>query len=399
VPIVDIETGKLLFTCLGKGKKEVDEADDGTESKAKSKLDLIVVDESSMLNKSMVNQLINNDHVHYLFLGDDAQLPPVGEEKSIIFQQSERSANRYLLTEIMRTASKAIKTIATTTRSLQPWNIDQLMRCVNEAKRERGSVAIYQTKWEDPSESKWYKYMMKHLDSSHPPIILAWRNRQVDRYNSLIRAGIHGGPVGEAYLPGDHVLFNDYHRPDDWDVDSDPMYTGNHGVVLSLYTKRETVAHWPPYTGKRDSPATAALTRTRRKLAAVPAKFKVDYLTLRVRDGEEIQVASVNREHIDDYWKSHEQMCELIRQYYVRTGSAKQTKGLWEEMHKQTTRRLANLTYSYSITVHKAQGTTYQDVLVDLDDICDNPRVDEMRSELYTAVTRAARRLILLCQG
>ena len=55
----------------------------------------------------------------------------------------------------------------------------------------------------------------------------------------------------------------------------------------------------------------------------------------------------------------------------------------------------ADITYSYAITVHKAQGSTYNYVIVNYKDIISNTKKEEVDRLLYTGITRASDIVIL----
>ena len=56
-----------------------------------------------------------------------------------------------------------------------------------------------------------------------------------------------------------------------------------------------------------------------------------------------------------------------------------------------------DVSYAYSLTVHKSQGSTFQDVFVDVPNLMLNRKVIERNQLYYVAFTRAAKRLFL-CQ-
>ena len=91
-------TGKAALVLKQKGNKNAmtahkllyhsKELPDGTylhtpREKLEKKYSLIVVDEASMLPQEMINLLLSH-HVHTIFLGDPAQLPPIDGEQSIL---------------------------------------------------------------------------------------------------------------------------------------------------------------------------------------------------------------------------------------------------------------------------------------------------------------------------
>jgi superfamily I DNA/RNA helicase len=57
--------------------------------------------------------------------------------------------------------------------------------------------------------------------------------------------------------------------------------------------------------------------------------------------------------------------------------------------------RFHNVDYAYSLTVHKSQGSTFQDVFVDLPSMAVNRNIIERNQLCYVAFTRAAKRLFL----
>lgn len=91
-------TGKAALVLKQKGNKNAmtahkllyhsEELPDGTylhtpREKLEKKYSLIVVDEASMLPQEMINLLLSH-HIHTIFLGDPAQLPPIDGEQSIL---------------------------------------------------------------------------------------------------------------------------------------------------------------------------------------------------------------------------------------------------------------------------------------------------------------------------
>jgi ATP-dependent exoDNAse (exonuclease V) alpha subunit len=59
-------------------------------------------------------------------------------------------------------------------------------------------------------------------------------------------------------------------------------------------------------------------------------------------------------------------------------------------------RRYADVNYSYSISCHKSQGSTYKNVFVLDDDIEANYHIEERNRIKYTAYTRASEKLYIL---
>jgi exodeoxyribonuclease V len=70
----------------------------------------------------------------------------------------------------------------------------------------------------------------------------------------------------------------------------------------------------------------------------------------------------------------------------------------WQDFWRLKQQRFANLNYSYALTIHKSQGSTFANVFVDLPNLMRDRNLKERNQLLYVAVTRAAKRLFI-CQA
>lgn len=67
---------------------------------------------------------------------------------------------------------------------------------------------------------------------------------------------------------------------------------------------------------------------------------------------------------------------------------------LWDFYYFQFVDQFADIIYGYAITTHKSQGSTYKNVYIDMADIIqNNPNDKNSHQCLYTAVTRASKKL------
>ena len=70
---------------------------------------------------------------------------------------------------------------------------------------------------------------------------------------------------------------------------------------------------------------------------------------------------------------------------------------LWEFYYYRIIDEFADISYGYCITIHKSQGSTYNNVFVDLDNVVKtNHERNQMIKSVYTAVTRSSLKLKLL---
>jgi len=88
----------------------------------------------------------------------------------------------------------------------------------------------------------------------------------------------------------------------------------------------------------------------------------------------------------------HESENERFEKTCGDLAKSKNWKAFWD-----LKQRFGQLKYSYCLTVHKAQGSTFENVFVDVNNLLTNRTVRERNQLLYVAATRAAKRLFLSC--
>ena len=241
---------------------------------------------------------------------------------------------------------------------------------------------------------------------------MAWRNCRVDYYNRVIRRRLHGDGVTEDPVPGDRVRWNDYYKYQETvleeevpveELESQPrvIYPGDKSVILAVGEPREVEIN--PWSGSRRSGTAGSelalrVAQVRRRLARQEITCQMLPVTLRQSDGTEVAVETVCAGDREAYDQMVVEMSRLIRAFHARSGSEKTTQGLWTQLYSQTRDRYPTFSWGYSTTVHKAQGTTYPVVYLDYSDMALNTNADELRAELYTAVTRASDRVVFLCE-
>ena len=156
-PVIDNESGKKIFKA-------------STESKFLKKVEskLIIIDECSMISKGMIEDIkkyVELYHIKVIFLGDEAQLPPVDEPISIVFSSVPVTVPPYpyhiVLDEIMRTKKASIKDVCTIIRS---WNKkDQLAQMLLPIHNQKAEFKLYHQK-KDITEATWFKNFLKKAE-------------------------------------------------------------------------------------------------------------------------------------------------------------------------------------------------------------------------------------------
>lgn len=369
---------------------------------------LIVIDECSMITKEMVadlNKYMELYPIKVIFLGDKAQLPPVREIESLIFKSVPKKYKYYiLLDEIMRTKSPEIKEVATIIRD---WNKeDSLAKLLLPIHNRKKTFKLYH-KNSDHIKSTWFKNFISKLDSDNIPIILTWKNTTADLYNKIIRKFVHSNSSNNKksltnFVIGDYAMFNNFYVSPD---DKSSFYTANMIKIIDIKKEDRTLFDWQ--TLLIEDPKTLIdknLNILIKKLAKMKMNVNVNILTVervysdisRITPGKTYIVETIERSNIDQYQDIIDTVQEHIEVFYKKYKSETHAKKLWDVYHKKFSDPYSKLSFGYALTCHKAQGSTFGSVYVDLDDISDNPDINEVQHCLYTAATRAGNELAFM---
>ncbi len=168
--------------------------------KAESK-DIVVIDEASMITTEILHFIQDAQeelNLKLIFVGDPAQLPPVGEDVSPVWNLP---APTYTLTEIVRQAADSnIIKLATKVRT-KNWKLEDIEKLTN-------NKDIFTSNSMNLEE---FFDLYTETDTSDPfvvkstsPQLIAFRNLTVDRMNNWARNKIMQDPT-EPYLPGERV--------------------------------------------------------------------------------------------------------------------------------------------------------------------------------------------------
>jgi exodeoxyribonuclease-5 len=305
---------------------------------------VVIVDEASMIGKEEWHFIEKTPFfVRWLFVGDPAQLPPVGEKGSPVFNISGP-----MLEEVHRQGKKnPILRLATQVRQAEPFDPE------NRFEDGRG-VATTESR-RHFRESALRAFASEAFEKNATSVrILAYRNRTVRRYNRRVRAALYG--------------------------DDAPRFEEGEWLVARQTWMQDGI---PYLTSSEEMRVEDAAEDTLR--ADDGTSWKVWTLKVRgVRDGWKRPISVL---HEDDRPRYEDKLDSL-------RDEALNAPEKWPSFY-DLKERFAQVDYAYATTVHKSQGSTFDTVFVDHRDLqaCRGP---EKRALLYVAVTRPERRLALL---
>lgn len=306
----------------------------------------VVVDEASMINSNLwkyINQTAKEQKVKFIFMGDAAQLPPVGEARSPVWEIEDTMG----LEKVMRHDNQ-ILTLATSLRKVVDHPAPSVALFSDNENGEgvwRLPVHMFEEQIIREAEAGTFSAIGKVK-------AIAWRNVTVEKLNALIRRKIFNEP-GE-YFPEDRVIMMEPAK--DFAGGDTLATTDSEGTI-----ERSIEAYHPIY-----------------------GEFKCHRLVVLMDEGHPITLWVL---HAQSAAAFHKKLSDLAD--YAKT-NRRPWKDYWafkEAFH--------SIRYGYAITAHRAQGSTYDKVFVNTADILANRNRQEAFRCLYVACTRPRKQLVL----
>jgi exodeoxyribonuclease V len=312
---------------------------------------LLQIDEASMLSTQYLEFLIKvveTFGLRVLFFGDPAQLPPVGEIRSPVWKIVEDDTHQITLFDVKRYSGELLE-FATEVREA----------VFSSVKRKNfnpfGVTARDKLK---------VSYSLEHTLAAHAEEfrdgatkLVAWRNREVDAAADFLRKCLGFNDeyaVGELYAlrgitvdtSGTEVGFTEAEvKIEHREADKHYEYEGHRIPSLRLFV-------------------TGAFSSTIRVVEPGCESFLSEALSKMAR------------------------RARGTKDRYARSAA---WKSFWKMKNS-----FAILKSAYSLTTHRAQGSQYDHVIVNVKDILSNPTRTEAFRCLYVASTRSTNRITLV---
>lgn len=312
-----------------------------------SNVDIIVVDEASMVNGNLFRILEDQARrfsVKVVFMGDPAQLPPVGEAHSPIWQNQADSC----LTRVMRHDNQ-ILTLVTDIRN----QMDSIAPSINLRSDNDKLQGVFKLDKQSFKRQLFEAAARGEFADGSSAKAIAWRNVRVNEYNALIRSAIFGAAAKPGfYLPGDRIVAaGPCERGDEF-----LMATDDEAIVESVLECKHPLE----------------------------PKYAAIELMVRREDNRKVRLLCLHPASAMAFDNDSQAIAHDAR------ANGKLWKKFWQ--HKEL---FHDVRYGYALTAHRAQGSTYTDAYVDFQDILYNRNRKEAFQCLYVACSRPTTRLFL----
>lgn len=306
---------------------------------------LFIIDEASMLNSELlryIEEFADKFFVKVVFIGDIKQLNPVGESVSPVFTQGYPEVE---LLEIVR-QSKGNPIIT-------------LSRDLPSIRRKRNNK-IGETGYVYSEDLRKIINNLAVVNGTSDLKYLAWTNKEVNNINSLVRRAIYGENPNKVE-EGETLIFNIPYKQD---------YFTNEEILVENFKIEKRLF---PYPAPPDDSLELNHQTKMVELKCYVIKPEKKQEVIIIHEDDEIkkkEIAKLIKDNIFSYFISWKHYFTFNEQF-------------------------ADVKYNHALTVHKSQGSTYKQVIVNIGNINRNRKRTEREKMIYTAITRASDLLIL----
>jgi len=336
---------------------------------------LVIIDEASMINQELydlIQEKTKGSRTKVLFMGDPAQIPPVGEKASVVFSQI--SGEIHWLTKIERqTDTNPLAFVYDALRN----NLDRLDGGFERKSNmnDLGEGVVFTVDKRAFRKAILEKFTCEEFkkDTDFAKVI-AWKNETVMASNQVIRDELFGEKtdavqVGDI-LMGYRSVMDEKQRYNIIENSADYRVVEKSGLEENAYGIK----------GFR--------IKLREDLARGNYKFQ-DVFIIDINNFENLHLYAQMHDFFRDLGKSNKKMWnkyyEFRRCNILMKTIDKHKNGLYRSSADIIVK---DLDYGYAITGHKSQGSTYSHVFVMENDINDNWVLKERNQIKYVALTR-----------
>ena len=338
-----------------------------------SKYSAVIVDEASMIDDSLFWPLLDLSEagVKIIFVGDAYQVPPVNYDDAIPFNkesQKEYGIEVFTMTEIIRQAqgSPIIETAQVIRNNIYD---DSIKMIRDDYVNDIGSVKHVRARHSFQFLTDLILPMFKTPEYENDidfVKIIAWKNESVNRYNKAVRQYVFGEGipmlVAGDKLIADSPVFESDHKTIAIATNSEMMVLGT-TVDVENYSDDYSIKFYRAHVKVYDS-------------------FKYNEYILKI----------VHEDSIPVYNELLKMQANLAKSFPAGSQLAKSS---WYDYYNFI-KHWAQVKYSYCITTHKSQGSTYRTACALEYDIMTNRKVYERNRILYTACTRPSKELYVI---
>lgn len=347
---------RTTFSALGLSLSkdgEIKEVFQREENDALDGIDILVVDEASMVGVSLMEYLSAEAaarNIRVIFVGDRLQIPPIGEEISKVFD-----LENIITLSVIRRVAQDNPIIQVVNNIRECINLLEYPRFKTAANDGEGVFTVNRPSYLDYMKGGFASATYKNTEDSFKAI--AWRNETVNEANKAIRFSLYGSQAKEKFVLGEKVIAGAAVMPPDDNPLMNMMCTDDEGEIHDLSIKEHPLHPGDP--------------------------IRVWDLTIAFYGGyvQAYVLYDADAGKLDAKLKRMAANCRAGKLNW---------KVFWD--YKES---FHDVRPCHCITAHKSQGSTYENAFVDVNDILANRSLYEGLRILYVACSRPSKRLIV----
>lgn len=325
---------------------------------------LVVLDEGFMANSVLVKYLQEalekNPSIKLIILGDSYQIPPVSEGDSQVTKLLDNPKRHYTLHKVMRHEGDILQ-VVDKVRNLIDRPLLMNLRFLNNFSDNIGDE-FFNTRDVRYVTQKIFIEMFQEalslaIDNNNLSNVkaIAWRNTTVDFLNARAR----------------EVIFPSTHDKKFWEI----------GDLITLSSPALDDENWP-IANTDDMGQIVNIEESYKEIAEVD--YKINLLQCVMEDNQKLTFEAIAPED-KEKWVA----------FLKKTFALAKTQQISWGVHWDCVNQIHYVKHAYAITSHKAQGSTYDYVFVNLNDILKNQNRKEALQCLNVAMSRAKKTLII----
>lgn len=350
---------------------------------------LIGIDEASMINKSLygyINRLAKEYNLKVLYIGDKYQLPPVNENLSIAFTGS----HIYTLDTIIRQhETNNLRTLLAISRKDVQFRTSNAISYIyknintNNIKNDKG-FAIYHGSERHTEFSKQLIDSYNTANEIDDLRLCGYSNLNILNWNKYIRDNVVKSMdqlADNDILTGYSTVVNEFNEA--YILNSEDYYISELGKTVNPNGLKGFIVKLRSAYDLKETPYLFILDHTDEDNVA---------LFLQQMNNIISNIYSMPKRNQGGAWKN-----DFYNNFKDKIILM---KSFYDEYGKLIIKK--DLDYAYSLTIHKTQGSTYNDIFINVLDILYNKNglpinnIDIRNRLLYVALSRARNKAHLL---
>lgn len=338
---------------------------------------LYVIDECSMINDDLFDLIIKRltkDNNKVLFIGDSAQLKPVKQKHlSKCFNGTDYPG--FKLAKVMRQIKDVV--FVNELIRLREDVIDKFETKINE----NSSLIVYDDVTDFLRPIKEAFSTNDFIENPFKCRVACYTNSRVAAFNKIIRRLLKRDGVfakGEILMGYDNFIQrgNDKYK----------LYNANDYILLGYKKGMLDI----PYHGK----VSGYLIRLMDTVDKSKHNFQVldPHLDQKIIDRISFTLETFRLSAINKFTSSYEKKLCWNHWYTMKDSFIT----MYDMVFEGRVVKKASLNYGYALTIHKLQGSSYDEIFIDMNDIKRNISREDKRALQYVSASRARNKIYIL---